>query len=394
MKLWQKGGELDQEIERFTVGNDYLLDQRLVPFDCQASAAHARMLAQIGLLTPPELGQLLEGLAEIEVLAGNGEFLITAQDEDCHTAIENFLVAKYGEVGKKIHCTRSRNDQVLTALRLYEKDQLRKLQQELENFISGLESLIAKNGSVQMPGYTHMRPAMPSSMALWLGCFRDSVQDDLISLKSVFDLIDQSPLGTAAGYGVPVFPIDRNLTRELLNFARVQENPIYAQLSRGKFEGMLVSLCSQVMLGLNKLSSDLLLFSMKEFGFVSLPAKMCTGSSIMPQKKNPDVLELIRAKYHVVLAEEFKIKGMIGNLISGYHRDFQLLKEAVFNAFDITNASLRVMNILLGELEINVDNCQRAMSEELYATEKAYLLVKEQGISFRDAYRQIGTKYK
>ncbi|MCK5040152.1 MAG: argininosuccinate lyase [Candidatus Aenigmarchaeota archaeon] len=392
MKLWKKNYNLNEKIEKFTVGNDYLLDQKLVKYDCIASIAHAKMLNKIGILTDEELSQLVEGLNEIIDLHSNNNFPISPGDEDCHTAIENYLTSKYGDVGKKIHTARSRNDQVLTALRLYEKDNLKQIRELLMDFKDELNRTAEKYKTISIPGYTHMQKAMPTTIGLWLNSFADAVDDDIPLLDCVFKTIDKSPLGSAAGFGVPNIKIDREYTADLLGFAKVQINPMYCQMSRGKFEFGIINVLSQVMFDLNKLSTDLILFNMKEFGFVEFPDEFCTGSSIMPQKKNPDVLELIRAKYHVVLGEEFKTKSLMGNLISGYNRDIQLTKESLINSVEITQSCLEMMILFLKGIKVNKENCQKAMSKELYATEEAYELVKK-GVSFRDAYREIGEKY-
>ena len=392
MKLWKKDYELDKEIELFTVGNDYILDNKLIPFDCIASIAHAKMLRKVGVLSAVEEKNLIGGLNEIMNLQKNGKFVLKIEDEDCHTAIENFLTQKYGDTGKKIHTARSRNDQVLTALRLYEKDGFNKIRELLNNCQIALKATIKKYGKIPIPGYTHMRKAMPSSIGMWLGSYLESLEDNLLLLNSIHRLIDQSPLGSAAGFGVPVFKVDREFTAKELKFSRVMKNPMYAQLSRGKFEASIIGLMSSVMCDLNKLSTDLMLFSMSEFGYISLPKEFCTGSSIMPQKKNPDVLELIRAKYYVVLGEEFKVKSMIGNLPSGYNRDSQLTKEPLINSIEITKSCLKMMALVLSRLKINEENCSKAMTPELYATEEAYRLVKK-GVPFREAYRKIGEKF-
>ena len=392
MKLWKKDYELDKEIELFTVGNDYILDNKLIPFDCIASIAHAKMLRKVGVLSAVEEKNLIGGLNEIMNLQKNGKFVLKIEDEDCHTAIENFLTQKYGDTGKKIHTARSRNDQVLTALRLYEKDGFNKIRELLNNCQIALKATIKKYGKIPIPGYTHMRKAMPSSIGMWLGSYLESLEDNLLLLNSIHRLIDQSPLGSAAGFGVPVFKVDREFTAKELKFSRVMKNPMYAQLSRGKFEASIIGLMSSVMCDLNKLSTDLMLFSMSEFGYISLPKEFCTGSSIMPQKKNPDVLELIRAKYYVVLGEEFKVKSMIGNLPSGYNRDSQLTKEPLMNSIETTKSCLRMMALVLSGIKVNEENCKKAMTPELYATEEAYRLVKK-GVPFRDAYRKIGEKF-
>ncbi|MFC1768119.1 argininosuccinate lyase, partial [Nanoarchaeota archaeon] len=392
MKLWNEK-ELDKEIEKFTVDKDPQLDLKLVIYDCQASVAHANMLHKIKVITKEELDKLNEGLNEIITLSKEGKFKIDSEEEDCHTAIENFLTSKFGEVGKKIHTARSRNDQVLTALRLYEKEELKEIKKLVESFIEKLNSLIKKYGEIHLPGYTHMQKAMPTNIKTWLGSFLDSMKDNLIQIECCNKLIDQSPLGSAAGFGVPVFKVDKNLTAKEIGFSKVMENPLYCQLSRGKFEGFYINVISQVMFDINKLSTDLILFSMQEFNYISLPEKFCTGSSIMPQKKNPDVLELLRAKYSIVLGEEFKIKSLISNLMSGYNRDLQLTKEPLTNSIEIMKNSLNIITILLDGITINEQNCEKAMTKDIYATEKAYKLVKN-GTPFREAYKKVKEELK
>jgi argininosuccinate lyase len=395
MKLWQKNYNVDKEIETFTVGNDYLLDQKLVKYDCLASIAHAKMLHKIKVLKKQEVLKLVKALNGIIKMHENNKFEIKQQDEDCHTAIENFLVKKLGNVGKKIHTARSRNDQVLVALRLYEKHELVEVKSFLKQLKTSLVKTINKHGSIQIPGYTHMQKAMPSSIKMWLGSFVYAIEDDIKQLESVEKLIDQSPLGSAAGFGVPVFKIDKKMTAKELGFSKVMQNPMYCQLSRGKFEANVINVMTQIMATLNKLATDMIMFSMKEFSFISLPAKFCTGSSIMPQKKNPDVLELVKANYSVVLGEEFKVKSMVSNLISGYNRDMQLTKEPLMNSIDVTKQCIKMMTLVVSGIVFdkqNKANCKKAMTPELYATEEAYKLVKK-GMSFRDAYRIVGEKY-
>ena len=393
MKIWDKGISLKKEIEKFTVGSDYLLDKKLVKYDCLASMAHAKMLKSINLLTEEELEKLIGGLKEIIELDLKNQFEIKREDEDCHTAIENYLIDKYGETGKKIHTARSRNDQVLTALRLFEKEELKQIKELIKDFMKTVESFIKSNGSVELPGYTHMQKAMPMDIKMWVGSYKDSMADNTRLLDFVINLTDQNPLGSAAGFGVPIFKLDKKLTAQELNFSKVMDNPMYCQLSRGKFEAQVMNAISSIMFDLNKLAMDLMLFSMKEFDFVSLPGEFCTGSSIMPQKNNPDVLELMRAKYHIVLGEEFKIKSLIGNLISGYNRDVQLTKEPLMNAIEIVKESLSIISLVLSGTKVNKDNCAKALTKELYATQEAYELVKE-GMPFRQAYKEIGKKYK
>lgn len=391
-KLWQKQYKLNKAVEKFTVGDDYILDLRLVKYDCLASIAHEKMLAKIGILTSADAKKLEAALKEIIALDAKGKFTIMPEDEDCHTAIENYLTKKLGVLGKKIHTARSRNDQVLTALRLYYKDQLVACQKSVNKLTSTLRAFDKKFGKIVLPGYTHMRKAMPSSVKMWAESFIDSMRDNLKSAAYASDLIDQSPLGTGAGYGLPV-KIDRDFTAILLGFKKNQINPIYTQNSRGKFESAILHALGQIMFDANKISSDLIMFSMPEFGYFELPKEFCTGSSIMPQKKNPDVFELLRAKYHVVVSYENQVRGIVSNLPSGYNRDFQLLKEPVFKSFDITQASLLVLAEVFKTLKVNVENCKLALTPELYATEEVYKLVAK-GMPFREAYKIIAKKYE
>ncbi|MCB1183148.1 argininosuccinate lyase [bacterium] len=386
--LWTREGAPDPWLEGFLAGDDHVLDQQLVGYDCRASLAHARMLHGIGVLEAAELRSLEAGLAEAAGQAARGDFPITPADEDGHTALENFLTRRCGDAGRKIHTGRSRNDQVLTALRLWEKDRLDALLAAVEAHVGCLADVVARQGDVSLPGYTHMQAAMPTTVAVWLGSFAAAAADDGALLAHVRTLVDRSPLGTAAGFGVPVLGIDRERTAAELGFAHVQENPLHAQLSRGRTEALLLTACAQVMDGLNRLATDLLLFSTREFGIVRLPDAACTGSSIMPQKRNADVLELVRARYHVVVGEETKVKGLTTSLMSGYNRDVQLTKGPLFHGVAVTLDSLRAMGIVLAGLEIDADRCAAALTDELYATERALTLVRD-GMPFRDAYREV-----
>jgi len=389
-KLWDKGVELDQRIEAFTVGDDYLLDHELVYYDCIASKAHVSVLENADLLSSKEANMLKQELDIIIQLHSQEKFAITRSQEDCHTAIEAHLTEALGDLGKKIHTARSRNDQVLTALRLYCRDKLKGLEGLRIQLIQTISQFVSKHGSIEYPGYTHMQKAMPSSFQLWGESFIASMEDNGVLLEAVSRIMDQSPLGTAAGYGVPL-DIDRELSARELGFSKVQENPIYAQHSRGKFELILLHLLSQFTTDLNKIASDLILFNMSEFAFVELPDQFCTGSSIMPQKKNPDVLELLRAKHHVVTSYEFQLSNLLSNLISGYNRDFQLTKEPVMKGLKITQECMEISVLLFEELSVNREACSKAMTKDLYATEQAYALVKK-GVPFRDAYKEVAKK--
>jgi argininosuccinate lyase len=392
MTLWDKGGETDPAVLRFSAGREYEIDQRLVPYDCRASRAHVRALVKVGVLSTEEADGLRAGLERIEELASVGEFTIRPEQEDVHTAIEMWLTENAGEAGRKIHLGRSRNDQVLAAMRLYEMDAVNAVLRTARRLVEALDAVVDEQGLVGMPGYTHMRRAMPTTVGMWIGAFVCGLGDDLALLAAAAAPTRRSPLGTGAGYGIPVFTLDREETARQAGFDAIIDNPIYAQMSRGKVEAALLHGLAQVLLTLNRLATDLILFSTAEFGFVRLADAVVTGSSIMPQKKNPDVLELIRAKYHVVRAEEEKVLSLAGNLMTGYQRDLGLTKEPVFTSFDETLACLSLMTTVARNLRIDEKACRAAMTEEIYATEEAYRLV-EGGMPFRDAYRKVGEKY-
>jgi argininosuccinate lyase len=392
MKLWDKGYQLDPEVERYTVGEDYLLDQALVGYDCLASIAHAGALRTAGVLTETERRKLVRELRHILDLDSKGKFRIAREEEDGLTAIEKFLVSALGNLGKKIHTARSRNDQVVAALRLYARDKLARTQDLIGDFVRRARRKAAKLHAAKMPGYTHARKAMPSTFAAWLEAGAASMQDNNITLKAALDLLDQNPLGTGAGYGIPVFRLNRRQTARELGFRRVQQSPMYVQNSRGKFEAVVVSALSNVMFDINKMSADLILFSMDEFGFVRLPRTMCTGSSIMPQKLNPDVLEIARAQYHVVVSNEFRIRAITGNLMSGYNRDLQLTKKPLMESFDIVESTVPIIARVIEQLEVDEEKCRKACTPEIHATEQAYQLVKA-GMPFRDAYKKIAKRF-
>ncbi len=389
--LWTRADEPDPWLQSFLAGDDHVLDRHLLPYDCRASLAHARMLARIGVLDDAELASLETGLAQVAEAAEQGRFPITEADEDCHTAIENFLTKTCGEAGRKIHTGRSRNDQVLTALRLWEKDHVDHLLGTVVAYLDALYAVRQAQGQVSLPGYTHMQAAMPTTVDTWLGSYADAARDDHELLSLVRRLVDRCPLGTAAGFGVPVLPIDREGTAAELGFAEVLANPMYAQLSRGRVEALLLAACSQVMLGLSRLASDLLLFSTREFRLVQLPQAVCTGSSLMPQKRNPDVLELVRARFHVVAGEEAKVRAMTAGLMSGYNRDVQLTKGPLFAGVAATLDSLKAMTMVLGGLQVDAERSAAAVTDEMRATERALKLVAE-GVPFRDAYRRIAAE--
>ncbi|MBI2140842.1 argininosuccinate lyase [Candidatus Woesearchaeota archaeon] len=389
-KLWQKGSNsLSSEVEKFTVGNDYIVDRNLLKYDAAASIAHAEMLHKIGVLSSGELAKLKAALKEIIIAAEKGKFEIRQEDEDCHTAIENYLVAKTGEAGKKIHTARSRNDQVAAALRLYMLDRLGETAAAATGLKNEISAAAKRNKNIPLPGYTHMQKAMPSSVELWANGFAAAIEDDLKLIAAVKEILNQNPLGSGAGYGLPI-KADRELTAKLLGFERVQETT-YVQISRGKFELLVLQALQQLMLDINKLATDLMLFSTSEFGFVSLPQDFLTGSSIMPQKNNYDVFELARGRYGVLVGCVAAVTAITANLPGGYNRDLQLTKEPLMKGIDTTLETVRMLAAAMKNLRFNEKRCRAAMTPGLYATQKAYELVKK-GVPFREAYKIIGEK--
>jgi len=387
-KLWQKDYSLDSLMEEFTVGNDYILDQELVIADCLASIAHARGLHEIGILDDEELAALTQGLAEIIGLRQQKAFPITLENEDCHTAIESYLTEHYGEVGKKIHTGRSRNDQVQTALRLWMREYALKLCNITGDLCEQLLSFAAEHAEVTMPGRTHMQIAMPSSVGLWAAAYAEELYDEAQHLMHLSWTLDQSPLGSAASYGVPL-PLDRQFTAEQMGFTRVQNNVLYANNSRGKFEAMLLDGCEYIALTLSKLAQDLMLFTLPEFGYFSLPRELCTGSSIMPQKKNPDGLELARSRSALVSSASIRVKSIIRSLPSGYNRDFQDTKEPLLQGTKATWQLVQIFSRMVGGLTVHKDALIAACTPELYATDIVLQQVAE-GKNFRDTYKEVG----
>jgi argininosuccinate lyase len=386
-KLWSKGYELDDLVEAFTVGDDHILDKKLVAFDCVASMAHAKMLAKIGILTEGECNALCQGLVQIIELDQSGQFNIDKKDEDCHTAIENFLTNQLGEVGKKIHAARSRNDQVLVALRLFGKNQILEVANATLGLAKSLCDFANTNQHIPIPGRTHTQLAMPSSLGLWAGAFAESLMDDVSVLKNAYSLADQCPLGSASSYGVAL-PIDRQYTSDLLGFAKVQNNVLYCNNSRGKVESVVMHALVQIMNDLSKLSSDLIFFSLPELKYLTLPERFCSGSSLMPQKKNPCALELIRAKASSVSSNMMQTLDIIRPLVSGYNRDFQETKAPFMRSLETTLSSILVMQRMVEGLKVNPDKCTGAFTGELFATDYTLQLVQE-GMPFREAYQKV-----
>ena len=385
-KLWDKGYDVDAELVAFTTGDDYLLDRELVTADCTASAAHARMLAKIGVLTDDESGQLVAELKAIARDSETGGFTIEPADEDCHTAIENRLVGKLGGLGKKIHTCRSRNDQIIAATRLYAKDKLHELFDAILGLGGTLRDFAETHKGVPMVGRTHTQIAMPSSVGLWAGAWLESLLDDAKLLETAYELNDQCPLGSAASYGVPL-AIDREYTSELLGFAKLQNNVLYANNSRGKIESIILGAGVQIAVDLSRLAQDLINFSVPEFGYFRIPKELCTGSSIMPQKRNPCGLELVRAKTATVTVALNEILSILTGLPSGYNRDLQQTKAPFMRGLDTTIGCVGIMKLTFEKLKVNESALLAGFDPTVFATDAALELVAK-GMPFRDAYQQ------
>ena len=391
-RLWDKGEPLDQRVLRYTAGEDHVLDARLVPYDVQASMAHASMLYAQGLLSESDLKSIQSGLESLAKGHVAGEWEITLEDEDVHTALETRLTAAIGDAGKRIHLGRSRNDQVLVALRLYLLDAARELAESARSTAGALHELGARNKDTVLPGYTHMQQGMPSSVELWAGGFAAELEDDADGIAAACRRINKNPLGSAAGYGTPGIPIDREHTRAALSFSEVHHPVTAVQLSRGKAEANLVFELCMLMQDLGKLAADLMLYYTQEFAFIRLPENMTTGSSIMPQKRNPDVLELVRGATATMNAALAEILGITTKLSSGYQRDLQRLKPPLFRAIDLAGASAEIMAHLIEGVDFIAENIE--LDDAIFAAEKANKLVVEKGMSFRDAYLEIARDLK
>ena len=388
MKLWEKGYTLDDIVERFTIGNDRELDLELAPYDVQASMAHAKMLGKIGILTEQELAEVLKGLGEIGGEIHSGNFVIESRFEDIHSKIEFELVQRIGEAGKKLHTARSRNDQVLVDLHLYTKTEILRITELVSKLFDTLMQLAEQHKNVLLPGYTHLQIAMPSSFGLWFSAYAETLIDDVIQLNATYSIADQNPLGSAAGYGSS-FPIDRRMTTELLGFSMMRYNVVAAQMSRGKLEKSITMSLASVASTLGKFASDVCLYLSQNFGFISFPKELLTGSSIMPHKQNPDVFELIRAKCNKLQALPLEISLITGNLTSGYHRDFQLLKQSIMEGIHTIKACLDVCNYMLRHIQVRTDILDDPKYNFLYSVDAVNALVL-QGMNFRDAYARVG----
>lgn len=386
-KLWQKSGKkLHPLIEAYTVGDDWKLDEMLIPYDLRASQAHAEMLNKIGILSKKELQDLTKALLELQKMSQTGQLHIKVEDEDCHTVIENKLIEMIGEAGKKIHTGRSRNDQVLVAIRLYLKDQLAGLADAVNTLAADFFALAKKHQNVPFPGYTHTQQAMLSSLGLYFGSFAESLWDDAKLLKNIQEHIDQNPLGSAAGYGVSL-PLDREYTSKKLGYKKVQNNSMYCQNSRGKFESLALEGLVQVMLTLSRFASDMLFFTSRECGYFSLSDAIVTGSSIMPQKRNLDPMEILRGKTTVITANHSLIQNLVSGLISGYHRDLQLIKKPLIESFFIVEQSVAVVAVVLKNIKPDNQTIAHKIAQDIFAADVANELVTKKNMPFREAYQ-------
>lgn len=388
MILWNKGFEPDKKIEEFTVGNDRKLDLRLAKYDVEGSMAHIRMLETIGLLTREELDKLLEALQEIYVSAENGTFVIEDDVEDVHSQVETLLTRKLGDIGKKIHSGRSRNDQVLVDLKLFMRDELRAIADSVQQLFDRLQLLSEQHKDTLMPGYTHLQIAMPSSFGLWFGAYAEALIDDVQLLGAAYRIADQNPLGSAAGYGSS-FPLNRRMTTELLGFETMHYNVVAAQMSRGKTERAAAYAIAAIASTLGRFAMDVCLFMSQNFGFVSFPDEFTTGSSIMPHKKNPDVFEIMRGKCNRLQAVPNEISLLTTNLPIGYHRDLQLLKDIIFPATTEIRSCLEMCDFMLQHIRVNEHILDDRKYDYLFTVEDVNRLTLA-GTPFREAYRQIG----
>jgi argininosuccinate lyase len=388
MKLWQKDKDALAEVTRFTVGTDREMDVQLAPFDVLGSLAHVQMLESIQLLTKDELAILTKELKNIYTQIVKGDFKIEEGVEDIHSQVELLLTKKLGDVGKKIHSGRSRNDQVLLDVKLFIRSEIQNLTEEIQKLFNLLISKSEEHKDKLLPGYTHLQLAMPSSVGLWLGAYAESLVDDLITLEAAYRIANKNPLGSAAGYGSS-FPLNRTMTTELLGFDDLNYNVVYAQMGRGKAERIVAQAMSNVAATLAKLSMDACLYLNQNFAFISFPEELTTGSSIMPHKKNPDVFELIRAKCNGLQSLPNEIAMLTTNLPSGYHRDLQLLKEKLFPAFQTLKDCLQMASLMLSNIQVKENILSDEKYKYLFSVEEVNKLVLG-GMPFRDAYKKVG----
>lgn len=388
-KLWSKGTATNDFVEHYTTTTDIGLDQLLIPYDIYGSLAHSAVLRQAGIITRLEEMQMRQALGSILNTYLSGSYKLNYGDEDVHTRIENDLTKTLPLLGGKLHSGRSRNDQVLLDIRLYTKDQLQKIAISVTELTLEFQNFALQHEWIPMVGYTHMQPAMLSSVGLWSNQFAESLYNDLQILKSAYELNDQSPLGSGAAYG-SALPLNRLKSTQLLGFKRTQINSLFCQNSRGKIEASVMHAFSQIMLTLERFASDLLLYTMSEMKYFSLPVALTTGSSIMPQKRNLDIMELLRARAKTIIANEFLVMQIISGLTSGYNRDVQEMKKPFFESFKIVMQSLTICKLVLQSLTVHPDALKQQISKELFATHYTSELVLKAGIPFRTAYKQVG----
>ncbi|SHF97178.1 argininosuccinate lyase [Dysgonomonas macrotermitis] len=389
MKLWQKNTLVNKDIEEYTVGKDREMDLYLAKHDVLGSIAHITMLQSINLLTKEELDILLKELKSIHASIERGEFVIEDDVEDVHSQVELLLTRKLGDVGKKIHSGRSRNDQILLDLKLFTREQIKTIVGSVSNLIDLLLKQSEKYKHVLLPGYTHLQIAMPSSFGLWFGAYAESLVDDLQLLLAAFKICNRNPLGSAAGYGSS-FPLNRQMTTDLLGFDSMNYNVVYAQMGRGKMERTVAFAIAGIAATLSKLSFDACMYNSQNFGFIKLPDEYTTGSSIMPHKKNPDVFELSRAKCNKLQALPVEITMISNNLPSGYFRDMQLIKEMFIPSFDELNNCISMIGRMLAEIKVNEDIINDDKYTYIFSVEEVNRLVLEEGMPFRDAYKKVG----
>lgn len=386
--LWSKGTSATQIVEDFTVGNDRILDMRLAKHDVIGSKAHIKMLTSIGLLEQDELEKLTAGLDKILEEINSGEFSLNDDVEDIHSQVELLLTQRLGDIGKKIHSGRSRNDQVLVDIKLFLREEIELFRDEIVALFNTLTQLSEKYKSVLLPGYTHAQIAMPSSFGLWFGAYAETLIDDMYMLSGAYKVVNQNPLGSAAGYGSS-FPLDRDMTTSLLGFASMNYNVVAAQMSRGKSEKAIASALSSLATTLNKLSADCCMYMCPNFGFIKFPDELTTGSSIMPHKKNPDVWEIIRGNCNRIQSLPNEISLMTTNMSHGYHRDYQLLKDVLFPALEQMHKCLFMAKYMLENITVNEDILKDEIYTYLFTVEEVNRRVLE-GMPFREAYKEVG----
>lgn len=388
--LWSKGIQATDLVEDFTVGNDRILDMRMAKYDVIGSKAHIRMLESIGLLTAEELGTLTDALDRILGEINAGEFVLEDDVEDIHSQVELILTRRLGDIGKKIHSGRSRNDQVLTDVKLFLKDEVLTLRNEVLQLFYTLQNLSEMHKDVLLPGYTHGQVAMPSSFGLWFGAYAEALADDMYMLHGAFNVTDQNPLGSAAGYGSS-FPLDRQMTTDFLDFGSLDYNVVAAQLSRGKTERAVASAMGAIALTLNKFASDCCMYMSPNYGFIRFPDELTTGSSIMPHKKNPDVWEIMRGNCNRIISAETQISMLCSNMPHGYHREFQLLKDILFPALELMHKCLYMADYMLKHINVKEGILDAPIYDYLFTVEEVNRRTLE-GMPFRDAYRSVGVE--